>query len=100
MHITAEQPIAAYVRVVLLNGMDVTALTMEADTVQGWVKMLVVGVDGDPLSDHKGNVMTLQVYGRVVVGMKQMYPCTFCHAVFGSPGTWAQHIKQHTFVPN
>lgn len=100
MHITIHDTIAPEIRTVLLNGIDVTPLAVELDTAEGWVKMLVAGVDGRILTDSADNPLTLQVYGRVVIGLRQQYHCSFCLAVLASPGTWAQHIKSHQFVPN
>lgn len=97
MHIHAEDAIAIQVRTVLLNGMDVTTLTAEVDTDEGWVNMLVMGPDGRIITDSHGLPLTLQVHGRVVVGMRRIFACDFCHAVFDAPGAWAAHIKNHPF---
>lgn len=100
MHITLQDALAPQVRTVLLNGVDVTSLTVEVDTTEGWVNVLVMGVDGRVLTDGLGKPLTLQVYGRVTFGIHQPYPCSFCLAVFDSPSVWAAHIKSHRFVPN
>lgn len=92
MHITANEPIAQKVRVVMLNGTDVTTLTTEADTKEGWVKLLLMGGDGRILLDNQSNPLTLQVYGRVVIGFHSAYVCHTCGQGFEFAHDWVQHI--------
>jgi hypothetical protein len=98
MHITANEPIAQQVRVVLLNGTDVTALTTEVDTKEGWVKLLLMGANGRILLDSGSNPITLQVHGRVVVGFHSVYVCPSCGLGFEFARDWVRHIAAPHFV--
>lgn len=96
MRITADHP-KSDTAMILLNGVDVSTICLEADSKEGWVKLALIGLDGRPLPDENGNVVTLVAYGRVVVGFRKLYRCHHSGRVLADAASFATWLATPKF---
>lgn len=96
MRIAADHP-RADTAIILLNGVDVSAICLEADSREGWVKLALMGMDGRPLVDESGNCVTLVAQGRVVVGFRRLYRCHHSGRVLTDPASFATWLATPKF---
>lgn len=100
MRVDYKHPAVSKIKV-YLNNQDVTALSVEADSDDGWVDMVVLDANRAVILDEVTKQPVLvRVYGRVSIRIDLQWQCRHCGCTFGNAADWANHLITPHIVRN
>ena len=86
---------------VYLNNQDVTALSVEADSDDGWVDMVVLDANRAVILDAiTKKPVLVRVYGQVAIRIDLQWRCLHCGCTFSNAADWANHLITPHVVEN
>lgn len=92
MRVDYKHPAASKIKI-YLNNQDVTQLTVEADSNDGWVDMVIRDVrDKVILDEITKRPVLVRVYGHVAIKIDMQWRCLRCGWTFDNAADWAHHL--------
>jgi len=83
-----------------LDGIELTASCLEANSDEGWVDIVLLNRLGLPIKTPHGGPFVTRVYGRVIIGFHKLYHNLSTGRIYYSPAAWAHSLLAHSFSVN